>query len=80
MPMRSMPNSPRFQFHKGTIKTFDTALEARIDTNFNSIKVRLKPEINLPNRGKSRFQFHKGTIKTEIARKISGEDTSISIP
>ena len=33
-------------------------------SNFNSIKVRLKPNVNLPIPKATAFQFHKGTIKT----------------
>ena len=43
-----MPNqffrkrSPRFQFHKGTIKTALSVCDSELLKNFNSIKVRLK--------------------------------------
>ena len=55
----------RFQFHKGTIKTqIDRGLSQQV-LYFNSIKVRLKRRITMPqNRRRRKFQFHKGTIKT----------------
>ena len=34
--------------------------------NFNSIKVRLKPQTDKRTSVFIRFQFHKGTIKTEV--------------
>ena len=34
-----------FQFHKGTIKTVTTEIVALFNSNFNSIKVRLKPSM-----------------------------------
>ena len=37
---------------------------AEFQNNFNSIKVRLKPEIKEKATTASTFQFHKGTIKT----------------
>ena len=57
-----------FQFHKGTIKTADKAYKETLNSYFNSIKVRLKPDW----RAKSvttvaSFQFHKGTIKTPLS-------------
>ena len=33
-------------------------------TNFNSIKVRLKPNSDTGECPQTKFQFHKGTIKT----------------
>ena len=37
-------NEQKFQFHKGTIKTFENTKQLLdISQNFNSIKVRLKP-------------------------------------
>ena len=54
-----------FQFHKGTIKTYDADFILIIMTYFNSIKVRLKPVIRLTTADDyPLFQFHKGTIKT----------------
>ena len=35
-----------------------------MNTNFNSIKVRLKPKQQAKNQEIRKFQFHKGTIKT----------------
>ena len=37
------PNTPIFQFHKGTIKTTSIKVAKGIEDNFNSIKVQLKP-------------------------------------
>ena len=54
----------KFQFHKGTIKTnVNGSNECKI-CNFNSIKVRLKLDINPQINQSLSFQFHKGTIKT----------------
>ena len=53
-----------FQFHKGTIKTTFTDSELTEIRDFNSIKVRLKPELERIDTGLFTFQFHKGTIKT----------------
>ena len=55
---------PKFQFHKGTIKTKTDFNPQELSAHFNSIKVRLKlnPYFALGNM--SSFQFHKGTIKT----------------
>ena len=39
--------------------------------NFNSIKVRLKPNVETLKGCASLFQFHKGTIKTRTARDLS---------
>ena len=61
-----LSNMPyKFQFHKGTIKTFVKSCCILLQLlHFNSIKVRLKLSENyLPNVGNV-FQFHKGTIKT----------------
>ena len=53
-----------FQFHKGTIKTELVSIQKYPNTDFNSIKVRLKPSTKLYRCSKLLFQFHKGTIKT----------------
>ena len=59
-------SSNKFQFHKGTIKTADAYGQKRQNSNFNSIKVRLKLIINvLRSAATIGFQFHKGTIKTQ---------------
>ena len=54
----------KFQFHKGTIRTYNLVVNNFNNQNFNSIKVRLE----LPNLVTSKvhliFQFHKGTIRT----------------
>ena len=64
----------RFQFHKGTIKTFEVGVQFIKLSYFNSIKVRLKLGNTAPALFKYRFQFHKGTIKTSMtdARYGSG--------
>ena len=55
-----------FQFHKGTIKTVLFLLAALMCLDFNSIKVRLKPQNGAFNAQSTLFQFHKGTIKTVL--------------
>ena len=55
----------RFQFHKGSIKTFpDSVKDSQFLPNFNSIKVRLRPNENEVSFCLCKFQFHKGSIKT----------------
>ena len=56
----------KFQFHKGTIKTLQMKLYAAYIQNFNSIKVRLKPQMKCLMSSCETFQFHKGTIKTNV--------------
>ena len=70
-----------FQFHKGTIKTTELlALSCKL-SNFNSIKVRLKPLMNvLKFSDMNSFQFHKGTIKTILAPNYIVCIYLISIP
>ena len=54
-----------FQFHKGTIKTLQLYRKMQTEyANFNSIKVRLKPNGGTDQLAVTKFQFHKGTIKT----------------
>ena len=55
---------PKFQFHKGTIRTEEANARANIASNFNSIKVRLEQKSHYPYQHKNQFQFHKGTIRT----------------
>ena len=38
--------------------------------NFNSIKVRLKPNFRVIAAGNTKFQFHKGTIKTVKSKNV----------
>ena len=58
-------DSLKFQFHKGTIKTQMASILVREGCSyFNSIKVRLKPNLAGENSAVLGFQFHKGTIKT----------------
>ena len=58
----------QFQFHKGTIKTFTDDFICGSDCDFNSIKVRLKPNGNALTTENPKFQFHKGTIKTKSTK------------
>ena len=60
-----------FQFHKGTIKTNYPKELAIRQTNFNSIKVRLKRNFKSDTYGIIIFQFHKGTIKTRLSYEIN---------
>ena len=54
-----------FQFHKGTIETPKAKIAPPTSSNFNSIKVRLKPfSDGTPIPLDKEFQFHKGTIET----------------
>ena len=68
MRLSAMPRPTLFQFHKGTIKTFNCLALSLTIRNFNSIKVRLKPKVVLAFKLSPAFQFHKGTIKTLIRR------------
>ena len=54
----------KFQFHKGTIRTFYGAFGDNRIINFNSIKVRLELTYFSTCFISSKFQFHKGTIRT----------------
>ena len=60
-----MTTSSLFQFHKGTIKTYNRQGLRRLILHFNSIKVRLKPLYLALDQEVYPFQFHKGTIKTK---------------
>ena len=68
-----------FQFHKCTIKTPQSSIDAQYAQNFNSIKVRLKPNLSMETPADTSFQFHKGTIKTRTTVKLLTEQY-ISIP
>ena len=60
-----MTSTPKFQFHKGTIRTLGFLLLLIQCLNFNSIKVQLeRPEPDQRTWSAERFQFHKGTIRT----------------
>ena len=60
-----------FQFHKGTIKTLKNNDYNKIDSGFNSIKVRLKRNTTSKQTFiRGLFQFHKGTIKTQLSAAI----------
>ena len=54
----------RFQFHKGSIKTFALDKLYRTTIGFNSTKVRLRRGELRYTKELARFQFHKGSIKT----------------
>ena len=56
--------APRFQFHKGTIKTRAKRIRKQLVGYFNSIKVQLKLIKFIQFEAFLLFQFHKGTIKT----------------
>ena len=55
---------PRFQFHKGTIRTGHPPRFCYRLHHFNSIKVQLEPWQVLSIKKIIIFQFHKGTIRT----------------
>ena len=57
---------PKFQFHKGTIKTHVHKVKLVNLVNFNSIKVRLELLVPWNSVGFPVFQFHKGTIRTNV--------------
>ena len=65
---RSRPGSsyrrPRFQFHKGAIRTFRHRSKSTRFRYFNSIKVRLEPKGGSASAPNLKFQFHKGAIRT----------------
>ena len=54
----------RFQFHKGTIRTWCSMRSTTLTIYFNSIKVRLEPLACNILFDIASFQFHKGTIRT----------------
>ena len=58
-------DEPKFQFHKGAIRTSRFCSFLLLSTHFNSIKVRLELEL-LVGRCSTHFvfQFHKGAIRT----------------
>ena len=70
----------KFQFHKGTIKTYHPSFGEALIFDFNSIKVRLKLNINGNVQYVLTFQFHKGTIKTQFSFHTVREFYPISIP
>ena len=55
---------PRFQFHKGAIRTHLLRSAARFRLHFNSIKVRLERFNIALESCQALFQFHKGAIRT----------------
>ena len=57
----------KFQFHKGTIRTWDFGIRKLSSHNFNSIKVQLEQELGADRLPPSSFQFHKGTIRTILS-------------
>ena len=58
---------PKFQFHKGTIRTREDYFQPEFQDYFNSIKVRLEHTSSVPCCGRNSFQVHKGTIRTGSA-------------
>ena len=71
----------KFQFHKGSIKTKSGNSPRVKSINFNSIKVRLRPNITVPIREiLTEFQFHKGSIKTLLLSSLFLRSFLISIP
>ena len=54
----------KFQFHEGPIKTISEKKLEALDPCFNSMKVRLKPDLMHVTRSSYAFQFHEGPIKT----------------
>ena len=60
-------HSSKFQFHKGTIRTFCSCLPSSEPLYFNSIKVQLERTILQSTVIiMTVFQFHKGTIRTRF--------------
>ena len=69
-----------FQFHKGSIKTVEDFVKSMPIVHFNSIKVRLRPDVNNSDSvSVGSFQFHKGSIKTQETSESQAR-TIISIP
>ena len=65
-----------FQFHKGAIRTAYAAQKYKEIQYFNSIKVRLEPNLMMNgSAGSVSFQFHKGAIRTSW----SGEQYTYSV-
>ena len=53
-----------FQFHYGSIRTFNLTSSETDEVYFNSIMVQLERKTITGSRGKSPFQFHYGSIRT----------------
>ena len=65
--MRFTAHSRKFQFHKGTIRTYQTDADYKKAVYFNSIKVRLeRKKAQKIAYQRKQFQFHKGTIRTRV--------------
>ena len=71
---------PLFQFHKGAIRTALRLSSLLQRPNFNSIKVRLEPNLDWLPQEKQAFQFHKGAIRTLKMPMMTNFMLAISIP
>ena len=69
-----------FQFHKGTIRTFNLVILIGIFQCFNSIKVRLEQSNKFDLSHSLLFQFHKGTIRTYDKTYEQNHEDQVSIP
>ena len=75
-----VPGALVFQFHKGAIRTTYQNRLLQEQFNFNSIKVRLEPQV-APDVGSTiAFQFHKGAIRTISITRLPRIWLLISIP
>ena len=70
---------PKFQFHKGTIRTREDYFQPEFQDYFNSIKVRLERTKDALVKQTLLFQFHKGTIRTHQLGSVLRTEL-ISIP
>ena len=70
----------KFQFLKGSIKSRFFAYDVQRQINFNSLKVRLKVDLDAALAGHNTFQFLKGSIKRMISYQTFTQVTAISIP
>ena len=78
--MNCFQSLPRFQFHKGTIKTVVSSQPLVTDTKFQFHKGTIKTgDSQIILNHANAFQFHKGTIKTKRER-TQQERKEISIP
>ena len=75
-----MTSTPKFQFHKGTIRTLSRKKNSLIFSYFNSIKVQLELMMPTYYDNENIFQFHKGTIRTSGKLHLSVTGACISIP
>ncbi len=73
-----LKDAPKFQFHKGSIKTRFIFNAFSMSSCFNSIKVRLRQAFFLSDGNELRFQFHKGSIKTSCRSRSCSRTTSFN--